>query len=138
MEDIMNIVYHNPKGSNPAQGLYSNVGSTKGGELHYVAGQLSVGADGEVVGVDDFDRQFDQVFANLDAVLRGMGGSLASVVKFNTFVVDRIYIDRFMKKRAVLFPTIYADEIYPPNTLLIINGLVKLEFLLGVEAIVAI
>lgn len=132
------ILYHNPEGSVPAQGQYSNVGSPTGGELHYVSGQLAVGAEGEVVGVEDFDAQFDCVFKNLEAVIKGMGGSMQSVVKFTTFVTDRAYIEPFMKKRASHFPTLYADGIFPPNTLLIVKGLVKPEFVIEVEAVVAL
>ena len=134
----MNIIYRDPKGSNPAQGLYSNVASTGDSHLHFVAGQLAVGAAGEVVGVGDFAAQFDQVFKNLGAVLNGMGGGMRSVLKFTTYVTARSDIDTFMKKRAALFPTLYPDGKFPPNTLLIVNGLVKPEFLLEVEAVVAV
>jgi enamine deaminase RidA (YjgF/YER057c/UK114 family) len=132
------VRYENPEGSNPAQGLYCNVGYADDLKVRYVAGQLAVGADGEVVGVGDFDAQFHQVFDNLISVIEGMGGSAASVMKFNTYMTDRAYIDMFMRLRAERFPSMYPDEIYPPNTLLIINGLVKHEFMIEVEAVVAI
>ncbi|MBC2667134.1 RidA family protein [Novosphingobium flavum] len=132
------VRYENPEGSNPAQGLYSNVGYVEDGRIRMVAGQLAVGAEGEVVGVGDFDAQFHQVFDNLEAVIRGMGGTMASVLKFSTFVTDRAYIEPFMRLRAARFPSFYADEVYPPNTLLIVQGLVKHEFMIEVEAVVAI
>jgi enamine deaminase RidA (YjgF/YER057c/UK114 family) len=134
----MSIVYHNPEGSNPAQGLYSNVGTINGGTIHMVAGQLSVGSSGEVVGTGDFSAQFDQVFKSLEDVLKGLGGDLRSVVKFTTFIVGRENIATFMDKRARLFPNVYAKEIYPPNTLLLVDGLVKPEFMIEVEAVAAI
>lgn len=134
----LTVRYENPEGSNPAQGLYSNVGYTDDLKVRFVAGQLAVGAEGEVVGVGDFAAQFHQVFDNLIAVIEGMGGSAASVLKFNTFLTDRAYIDMFMKLRAERFPSMYADEVYPPNTLLIVQGLVKHEFMIEVEATVAI
>jgi len=132
------VVYENPEGSKPAQGLYTNVGYLPDSPYRFVAGQLAVGAAGEVVGVGDFAAQFHQVFDNLLEVIEGMGGTAASVVKFTTFVTDRAYIPMFMELRAKRFPTMYPDEVYPPNTLLIINGLVKHEFMIEVEAIVAI
>src|SRR5581483_4457203 len=52
------VEYLNPPGACPAQGLYSHAARVRGGTTYYVAGQLAVGADGEVVGVADFDRQF--------------------------------------------------------------------------------
>lgn len=134
----MKIEYIDPPGSVPAQGLYTSVGHVEGDKYYHVAGQLSVNAEGDIVGPDDFDAQFDQVFGNLEGVLKGLGGSMASVVKFTTFVVSRDCIDPFMKKRAAGFPQWYPSGIYPPNTLLIVQGLVKPEFKIEVEAVVAI
>ena len=134
----MKVTYHNPAGAMPAQGLYSHAGSSDGGRTYLVAGQLAVGAAGEVVGVGDFARQFDQVFANLEGVLKGLGGGMNSVVKFTTFLVNRSDIPTFMAKRAAAFPMLYRDRVYPPNTLLMVNGLVKPEFLLEVEAVASI
>ncbi|WP_172331058.1 RidA family protein [Mangrovicoccus sp. HB161399] len=134
----MNIAYIDPPGSVPAQGLYTSVGHLEGSAYRFVAGQLSVNAAGDIVGADDFDAQFDQVFGNLEGVIKGLGGSMASVVKFTTFVTSRDCIDPFMKKRAADFPKWYPSGIFPPNTLLIVQGLVKPEFMLEVEAVVAI
>jgi hypothetical protein len=36
--------------------------------------------------------------------------------------------------RQTFFPTIFAGRLYPPNTLLIVDRLVKEEFLIEVEA----
>jgi enamine deaminase RidA (YjgF/YER057c/UK114 family) len=133
-----NAEYINPPGAAPAQGLYSHIGRAKGGSLLFVAGQLSVGADGSVVGAGDFAVQFRQIFANLGDVLRGVGCSFGDIVKFTTFLVHSQDIDTFMKLRAELFPTLFAGAVYPPNTLLVVDRLVKEPFLLEVEAIVAL
>jgi enamine deaminase RidA (YjgF/YER057c/UK114 family) len=130
--------YLNPPGTCPAQGLYSHVTRVRGtGSLYYVAGQLSVGADGSVVGVDDFDRQFQQIFENLGAVLKGVGCKYTDVVKFTTYLVHSQDIAKFMRCRKALFPKLFGDGNYPPNTLLVIDRLVKEEFLIEVEAVVA-
>jgi len=107
----------------------------QGGVTYYIAGQLSVGLDGNIVGTGDFDTQFQQVFANLAAVLKGIGGDFNSIVKFTTYLVHYQDIDRFMRARASLFPSLFATPVYPPNTLLIVDRLVKEAFLLEVEAI---
>lgn len=130
------IEYINPKGACPAQGLYSHVTRVPAGPLFFVAGQLSVGANGEVAGKGDFDRQFRQVFDNLADVLKGIGAGFDDVVKFTTYLVHSQDIEHFMRLRAALFPTIFSGPLYPPNTLLIIDRLVKEEFLLEVEAVV--
>jgi len=132
------IAYLNPPGACPAQGLYSHAARVRGGTTHYVAGQLAVGADGEVVGVGDFDRQFAQVFANLGAVLKGLRCDFNNVAKFTTYLVHSQDIEKFMRARASLFPKLFKSELYPPNTLLIIDRLVKEPFLLEVEAVVSV
>lgn len=134
----MKIDYIDPPGSVPAQGLYTSVGHVAGDQYHFVAGQLSVNAAGEIVGENDFEAQFDQVFSNLKGVIEGLGGTMASVVKFTTFVNSRDCIQPFMEKRAAHFPEWYPSGIFPPNTLLIVQGLVKPEFMFEVEAVVAI
>jgi enamine deaminase RidA (YjgF/YER057c/UK114 family) len=107
------------------------------GPLYFVAGQLSVGSDGGVAGKGDFDRQFQQVFENLASVLEGIGAGFDDVVKFTTYLVHSQDIENFMRLRAALFPKIFSGPLYPPNTLLIIDRLVKEDFLIEVEAVVA-
>ncbi|ARP86788.1 RidA family protein [Bordetella genomosp. 9] len=129
------VKYVNPEGSCPAQGLYSHIG-TADGKLLFVAGQLSVGADGSVVGKHDFDAQFKQVFRNLGDVLKGVGADFNNVVKFTTYLVHSQDIEKFMRLRAEYFPQIFRGKDYPPNTLLIVDRLVKEDFQIEVEAIV--
>ncbi|HYC13338.1 MAG TPA: RidA family protein [Stellaceae bacterium] len=129
------IDYINPPGTGPAQGLYSHVARVPAGTLLFLAGQLSVGRDGAVVGKGDFERQFHQTFENLGAVLSGMGVGWAEVVKFTTYLVRSQDIETFMRARAALFPRLFPDGRHPPNTLLVVDGLVKEEFLLEVEAV---
>jgi len=130
------VEYINPKGACPAQGLYSHIGKVTSGSLLFVAGQLAVGSKSEIIGKNDFERQFAQVFDNLGAVLKGMGVGFDDVIKFTTYLVHSRDIEHFMKARAALFPRIFKGPLYPPNTLLIIDRLVKEEFLIEVEAIV--
>jgi enamine deaminase RidA (YjgF/YER057c/UK114 family) len=130
------VEYLNPEGACPAQGLYSHIGKVSDGALLFVAGQLSVAADGSVAGVGDFDAQFEQVFDNLGAVLKGVGGDFNDVVKFTTYLVHSQDIDHFMRLRAARFPKMFATSAYPPNTLLVVDRLVKESFLIEVEAIV--
>ena len=131
------VRYINPTGSGPAQGLYSHVGevTASGSRLAFIAGQLSVGSDGSIVGAADFKAQFKQVFDNLGAVLTGLGGGYEHVVKFTTYLVHSQDIGAFMESRASLFPTIFKGPLYPPNTLLMVDRLVKEPFLIEVEAV---
>jgi enamine deaminase RidA (YjgF/YER057c/UK114 family) len=130
------LEYINPEGSCPAQGLYSHATRVPSGPLLYVSGQLSVALDGSVAGKGNFETQFRQVFKNLGDVLAGLGVGFADVVKFTTFLVHSQDIERFMRLRAEVFPTLFAGPLYPPNTLLIVDRLVKEDFLFEVEALV--
>src|SRR5215469_12304703 len=98
------VWYENPPGTAPAQGLYSHVGFAQGGTLAFIAGQLSVGSKGEVVGAGDFAAQFAQVFKNLGDVLTGLGADYRRVIKFTTYLVHSQDIESFMVLRRELFP----------------------------------
>jgi enamine deaminase RidA (YjgF/YER057c/UK114 family) len=134
MSDL--VEYINPEGACPAQGLYSHVGKAAGSELLFIAGQLSVAADGSVAGPGDFEAQFKQSFSNLGDVLKGLNCDFNDVVKFTTYLVHSQDIEKFMALRAALFPTLFRGPLYPPNTLLIVNRLVKEAFVIEVEAVV--
>lgn len=129
------IDYINPPGAGPAQGLYSHVARVPAGTLLFIAGQLAVGSEGEIVGKRDFERQFRQVFDNLGTVLSGMGIGWGDVAKFTTYLVHSQDIETFMRARAALFPKLFPDGRHPPNTLLVVDRLVKEDFLLEVETI---
>jgi enamine deaminase RidA (YjgF/YER057c/UK114 family) len=129
------VEYIDPRNTAPAQGLYSHVGVAPAGKTLFIAGQLSVGRSGEIVGVGDFDAQFRQIFANLGDVLSGMNLDFRNVVKFTTLFTRASDIDSFMRLRAETFPGLFGGNKYPPNTILVIHRLVKPEFLLEIEAV---
>src|SRR5277367_4401438 len=129
------VWYKNPKGAPAAQGLYSHVSGLEGGSTIYIAGQVGAGADGKTS--KKFGDQVRQVYKNLGDVLKGAGCDYNSVLKFTTYIVGSRNIKVYMTERAVLFPKLFKGDLYPPNTLLIIDRLVKPEFLIEVEAIVA-
>ena len=87
MAKTTGVTYIDPPRAAPAQGLYSHAAKVSAGDLYFIAGQLSVGADGQVVGKNDFEAQFKQVFENLGVVLEGLGVSYDHVAKFTTYFV---------------------------------------------------
>lgn len=132
------VTYVNPDGACQAQGLYSHLTVVPAGtDLLFVAGQLAVGDHGEVVGVGDFRAQFAQVHKNLGAVLTGMGVGWNDVIQFRTYLVHSQDIATFMELRAELFPKLFTTSVFPPNTLLTVDRLVKEDFLFEIEAVVA-
>ena len=136
MADKIEIL--NPPGLGPAQGLYSQATLVPAGlDTYHIAGQLAVGKDGSLVGVGDFEAQFHQVYGNLGDVLKALGEDYDSIIVMHTFMVHSQSIPKFMELRQALFPTIFAGPAYPPNTLLMVDRLVKEEFVIEVEAVAA-
>jgi enamine deaminase RidA (YjgF/YER057c/UK114 family) len=135
MDRNLPVEYIDPPGAPPAQGLYSHAARVAAGDLYFIAGQLAVDAKGQVVGRHDFELQFRQVFENLRIVLEGLGVGFGHVAKFTTYFVHSQDIEKFMRLRAELFPKIFRDGRYPPNTICVIDRLVKEDFLLEIEAI---
>jgi enamine deaminase RidA (YjgF/YER057c/UK114 family) len=128
---------------NPAQapqplGAYSNAVRVKAGELVYIAGQVGVDARGNLVGKGDVQAQTRQVFENLGQVLASVGASFSNVVEFTTYLVGRESVQPFMAARTELFPQLFPKQDYPPNTLLIVSGLVREEFLVEIKAVAAL
>jgi enamine deaminase RidA (YjgF/YER057c/UK114 family) len=131
----MNKQYTNPKELSTPR-FYTHAISAEGaGKLVFISGQVSWDAGGKVVGKGDFAAQFHQVFDNLGAVLKGAGGDFRNVVKFTTFFVHSQDIETFMRLRAETFPKLFGGDRFPPNTILVVDRLVKEDFLLEVEAV---
>ncbi len=61
---------------------------TATGKLVFVAGQIALDKDGNVVGQGDLRAQTVQVFENVQACLAAAGATFADVVKLNTYVVN--------------------------------------------------
>jgi 2-iminobutanoate/2-iminopropanoate deaminase len=59
------------------------------GRLVFVGGQVARSADGKVVGENDIGAQTQNVFENIIKVLAEVGGTMADVVKLNTYYVYR-------------------------------------------------
>lgn len=120
-------------------GLYSHaVPMPTGTRLLCVSGQLSVDASGSSLHAGDFDAQMRQVFSNLATVLDAGGAGLDDVVKMTTYLVDPDHIDDFYRVREQLFAEVFPDAVYPGNTLLVVQRLVRPEFLIEIEALAAV
>ena len=99
---------------------------------------VALNAAGNVIGDDDFDAQTAQVFRNVEAALKSAGASWANVVQFTTYLVHSQDIPKFMAFRLREFPKMFPNGKYPPNTLLIVDRLVKEQFLVEVQTIAAV
>ena len=128
----MTVSYHNPADLGEPLGKYSHVSSAGG--FVFVAGQVGIHADGGLAG-PELPAQMRQVFANIGVALRARGGKFSDVMKFTTYLTDVSLIGPFYETREELFAELYPDGSYPPNTLLVIDRLVRPEYLLEIEVI---
>ena len=132
------IKIFNPEGLAKPLGQYSHITRVKASEYIFIAGQLAADKNGNVVGAGDFDAQCVQTFANIEIALKAAGAGWGNIVQLYTFMVHSQDIAKFMKYRLREFPKMFASGIYPPNTLLVIDRLVKEEFLIEVQATAAL
>ena len=116
-------------------GAYSPISISTGGELVAVAGQVGTSADGSFEHGADTPHQVRAAFANLGHALAAVGLGFEHVLKFNTFLVGRETIPDFMETRREVFAQIYPAGEYPPNTLLLVSGLVEERFVVEIEAL---
>ena len=119
-----------------------SVHSTKGvgyshvalpGETLYLAGQVALDPEGRLVGPGDATVQTRQAYANLAAILEELGGGLADIVKLTTYLTDRSSLAGFRAARDAVSP-----RPFPPNTLVIVEGLAQPAYLVEIEAIAVI
>lgn len=127
-----------PDGLSEPIGQYSHVSRVADGTLLFVAGQVAVDQQGDVVGKGNFEAQMRQVFENVKSALAAGGAALVNVAKFTTYLVRAEDIDEFYRVRRDLFASLYPEDSYPPNTLLVIDRLVSPDFLLEIEAIAVV
>ena len=107
---------------------YSHV--AKAGDTVYIAGQIALDTDGNLVGKGDAEAQTHQAYANLQAIVEELGGSLGDIVKMTTYLTDRSSLGAFRRVRDRFF-----KDPFPPNTLLFISGLAQPDYLVEIEAV---
>lgn len=129
------VTYLNPPNARALLGLYSHVARVPAGEQAFLAGQVASEAAATPEGARDFAAQFHEVFDSIGRILGDLGTDFNSVAKFTTYLVDAQHLEPFMELRKELFPRLFAGSLYPPNTLLIVDRLVKEEFLIEVEVV---
>jgi enamine deaminase RidA (YjgF/YER057c/UK114 family) len=115
----------------PSLAGFSQVVKIGGGQFVYLSGQVALDVAGNLVGNGDFPAQARQVFENLKAGLAAAGADFTQVVKLNIYLTDRANAPVLREVRDR-----YVNTQSPPaSTLVIVQGLIREEFLLEVEAV---
>lgn len=101
------------------------------GHLVFLAGQDASGPDGDIVAPGDLVGQFEQVMANLDAVVTAAGGSSEDIVKLNVFVSDA---ERYRSELGALGDVFSRYvETYPAMALFEVSGFFKEDAMIEME-----
>ena len=115
---------HQPRG-------YSH--AVRVGDLVFVAGQVALDLEGNVVGPGDIVAQTEQAYRNLERVLEAAGSSLNDLVKLTVFLTREEDLQPYREMRGRLRP-----EPPPASTLVVITALARPEFLIEVEAVAVV
>ena len=99
--------------------------------MFYRAGHSSGRTDGTAA--KEFKCQAEQVYKNIEGVLKGCGMTLDNIVKTTTYLVnpDDMGTWREMQQKAL------GDKVVPASTLLFISRLARPEYLIEVDVIAA-
>jgi reactive intermediate/imine deaminase len=98
--------------------------------LVFISGQAPISADGELVGVDDFEAQCRQVFRNLETVVDESGATLESIVKLTVFLTDMRTLSEYTRIKGEFFR---GEQ--PASTAVGVAALARPEMLVEVEAL---
>jgi len=111
-------------------GPYSQ--AVKVGNMVYLSGQIPLNpVNGEIV-TDSIDAATHQIFANLTAVAKASGGSLAQMVKLTIFLTD---LGHFPVVNSIMAQ--YFTEPYPARSTVQVSALPK-GVAIEIEAIMSL
>jgi enamine deaminase RidA (YjgF/YER057c/UK114 family) len=99
----------------------------------YLAGQVAYDKDGGAAHPGDFTAQARTVFGCIKSLVEAAGGTLANVVKLNTYVTSVKYRPEFRTVRNEFF-----GERGPASTMVEVSALAHPDYLIEVEAVAII
>jgi len=102
----------------------------KVGNLLFIAGQVALDQDLQLVGENDAEAQSRQIWRNITSVVEAAGGKVTDIVRITLFVLDFKHMPAFHKVRKEIF----AGGRYPAATGVQVVKLGLPELLLETEA----
>lgn len=123
--------YENPAGIGTPLGAYTHLSHI--GDLLFVAGQCGLLDDNSTSGPDVTSQTYT-AYDNIGKILASQGQSLRQVVRFVTYLTSADDVAEFYAARDSYFAANLEPGEYPPNTLLIVKGLVRPNLLVEIDA----
>jgi 2-iminobutanoate/2-iminopropanoate deaminase len=115
---------------------YSHAAIVSGGKMVFLAGQVGLNKQGEMIGKGDLRAQAQQVFVNLRAALAAAGATPDDVVKLNYYVVglnhEKVLVLRDVRDQ-------FINKAHPPvSTLAGVQALFREDAIIEIEAVAVI
>lgn len=101
--------------------------------LIYLAGQVPLDPNGNLVGENDIGTQTEFVFEQIKTILAAAGGSLRDVVKANIYVTDMSQYAKVAEVR-----NRYFAENPPATTFVAVKELVRKDWMIEIEVVAAV
>lgn len=117
----------------PIKSYYSNAIRVESGPLLFIAGQIPINEAGDLVGKGDIQKQAEQVFANIAAILAGSDATLSDLVKVTVYVTDISFMGQLAPLRARLFP---KDG--PASVCVQVSALAEPDILIEIEGVAVV
>jgi 2-iminobutanoate/2-iminopropanoate deaminase len=115
------------------RGAYSSGVEAPTGRTIYVSGQVSLDAEGNVVGEGDIRLQTTTVLEHVKTVVEEAGGGMEDVVKVTVFITDMGLYDEIHEVRRR-----YFKEPFPASSMVEVSALIDPRLLIEVEAVAVI
>lgn len=126
----MSVTFLHPAGLAPSPS-YTPVVQVSGGRTVYISGQIALDAQGQIVGVGDFEAQARQVFGNLRLALDAAGMTFQHVIKLGLYVTDMGHLATLRRVRDE-----HVNAAQPPaSTLVQVAALAYPDLLFEADAV---
>lgn len=127
----------NPDGMAKPAAAYSHVAEVNGGKIVYIAGQIALDKEGNLVGKGDVRAQTQQVFENLKVAVEAAGGDMNSIVKLNYYCAGSVEPEQIALVREGREK--YLNAATPPtSTFVFVQRLARPDLLIEVDAVAVV
>lgn len=120
----------NPAGLK-ARSYYNHI-KIRPGMPVFPTGQVAWDENGDVVGVNNMTQQVEQVYANIDRLLAGLGVTRDAIVKTTTYVTDLALVPEIHPVRERFFSGLEL----PGSTLFQVAALAEPELMLEIDVVI--
>lgn len=127
----MSVKMSNPKEVAPPSGYYSQAAVVSAGSgLIFISGQVSQNVRGETVGIGSMTVQAEQVFQNLQAILKAHNATFDSAIKATIYITDMSRVDEVTAVRSK-----YFTAPAPASVLVEVTALVDSNWMIEIDLV---